>query len=691
MRDAVLPPTWKRYARKHRKGLVAAASGLLYGGGWTLGYATAFDAVSAGVLVLAAVVGGYDIARTAYYEVRGGTLGVKTLVTLAAVGAIAIGEYWEAAAVVFLFALGSYLEGRTMRKTRRALQDLLEMTPSTALVRRGSVSDGQSGTGDEDAATSGEGDEGGLVEVPADDVEAGEVVVVRPGAKIPVDGEVLEGESAVDQAPVTGESAPVSKTAGDEVYAGTINQAGALEVRATGTGSDTTLQRIIRRVEEAQEAQAPTETLIERFAKYYTPAIVLLAVGAYAVTRNAMMALTLLVIGCPGALVIGPPVSIVSAIGTAARNGLLLKGGEHLERAGTIDLVAFDKTGTLTTGDVAVRDVAAFEAAPDGVPAPKTTGHGGDDGLASGDGPVDDGAAGRVLRLAAIAEKKSEHHLAGAILSAATPDDESGGPAVADGGTLVASARVPDPDDFEVSAGKGVVAHYESRAIVVGNRRLLEERSIPVPERADEYVREREEAGETAVYVALEGTVVGAVALGDELREAAPGVVRSLRDAGVRTVMLTGDNERTARAVAETVGVDEFHAELLPEDKQRRTRELRDDGHVVAMVGDGINDAPSLATADVGIAMGAAGTDTAIETADVALMADDLERIPYAVTLSKATRRNIYQNVGIAVLTVAVLLAGVLTNYVHLAGGMLVHEGSVLAVILNGMRLRRHS
>ena len=632
-----------QYYRKHRKAIVTATSGLLYGGGWSLGYLTSFEMASAAILVLATIVGGYDIAKTAYHEVTNRTLGIKTLVTLAAIGAIVIGEYWEAAAVVFLFSLGSYLEGRTMRKTRTALQELLEMTPDTATVRH----------------------DGELQEVPAREVEESEVVVVKPGGKIPVDGDVIDGESAVNQAPVTGESAPVHKADGDEVYAGTVNQEGALEIRTTGAGSDTTLERIIRRVEEAQEAQSPTESLIDRFAKYYTPAVIVLAIGAYAVTQNAILSLTLLVIGCPGALVIGPPVSIVSAIGNAARSGVLMKGGEHLERAGKIDLVAFDKTGTLTKGETAVADVEGFGVADD-----------------------------EVLALAATAEKKSEHHLADAIVDAARERPT----AATDGGATVVQAddtdaslrSVPDPDDFDVVAGKGVVARAGGREVVVGNRALLDDRDIDVTSRIADYVREREERGETVVHVVRDGDVVGAIAMRDELRETAPGVVATLRDAGIETVMLTGDNERTAAAVAEEVGIDDYRAELLPEDKQSVIETLQGEGHVVAMVGDGINDAPSLATADVGIAMGAAGTDTAIETADMALMADDLERIPYAVTLSKATRRNVLENVGLAVLTVTVLLAGVLTSYVTLASGMLVHEASVLLVILNGMRLLRY-
>ena len=634
----------KQYYRQHRKAIIVTMSGLLYAGGWSIGYVPGFDTASTATLILAAIIGGYDIAKTAYYEVKSRTLGIKTLVTLAAVGAIAIGSYWEAAAVVFLFALGSYLEGRTMRKTRNALEELLEMTPDTATVRRG----------------------GERKEVPAREVEAGEIVIVKPGEKIPVDGDVVEGESAVNQAPVTGESAPVHKADGDGVYAGTINQEGALEVTTTGAGTDTTLQRIIQRVEEAQEAQSPTESLIDRFAKYYTPAVIVLAIGAYAVTRNAVLSLTLLVIGCPGALVIGPPVSVVSSIGNAARNGVLMKGGEHLEQAGKIDVVAFDKTGTLTKGETAVADVEGFDADDD-----------------------------EVLDLAAIAELKSEHHLGDAILNAARNRRDpvtDGGATTAESGTQspTETGSLPEPDDFEVAAGKGVVARHDGREIVVGNRALLDERGIDLPDGVAEYVRGREDRGETAIHVVRDGVVVGAIALHDELREAAPGVIRELRDAGIETVMLTGDNERVAAAVAEEIELDDYRAELLPEDKQDVVTEYQADGRVVAMVGDGINDAPALAAAEVGIAMGAAGTDTAIETADIALMADDLERIPYAVKLSKATRWNVLENVGLALVVVTLLLAGVLTSYVTLALGMLVHEASVLAVIGNGMRLLRY-
>ena len=622
----------RRWVRSHRKLLATSVSGVLFAFGWSLEY-VGYDVTGDVALLTAAFVGGYDVAKKAYHTLRTRTVGINALVTLAAIGAIAIGEYWEAAGVVFLFSLGGYLEGRTMRRTRAALQELLEKSPDTAVVRR----------------------DGEEVEVPAHDVEEGEVVVIRPGDSVPVDGVVTRGESAVDQSSVTGESAPVRKTENDEVYAGTVNQDGALDARATGTGSDTTLQRIIRRVEEAQEAKAPTETLVEKFAKYYTPAVVLLAVGTYAFTRDPMVSLTLLVIGCPGALVIGPPVSIVSAVGNAARNGVLMKGGEHLERAGKIDVVAFDKTGTLTKGETAVSEVRGFGVTHD-----------------------------EALRYAAVAERRSEHHLADAVLSEYRNRGEE---YATDGGVGATERSLSEPDTFEVEAGKGVVATYDGNRVLVGNRVLLDDEDVDVPGEVAEYAEQREGTGETAVYVAVNDEVVGVISLRDEVRDAAEEVVAELNATGVRTVMLTGDNERTARAVAEGVGIDDYRAELLPEQKQDAVEELREEGNVVAMVGDGINDAPSLAAADVGIAMGAAGTDTAIEVADMALMADDLRRIPYAVGLSKATRLNIGENVGIAVATVLVLLAGVFTGYVTMATGMLAHIVSVLVVILNGMRL----
>ncbi len=627
----------RKYYRKNRKAIITATTGILYLGGWSIGYTTTLENISAIILVIATIVGGYDIAKKSYNTLKNRTIGINTLVTIAAIGAILIGKYWEAAAVVFLFTLGNYLEGRTMRKTRNALQELLEMTPNKATVEHG----------------------GEQKEIPAREVEEGETVIIKPGDKIPVDGEIIKGESTVNQAPVTGESKPQHKKQGDEVYAGTINQKGGLKVTATGTGSDTTIQRIIEKVEEAQEAKSPTETLLERFSKYYTPSIILLSIGTFILTKNTLMSLTLLVIGCPGALVIGPPVSIVSSIGNAAKNGVLMKGGKHLEKAGKIDLVAFDKTGTLTKGETKIKDIKGFSY-----------------------------SQSEVLRFAGIAEKNSEHHLADAVLEKIK--EEKNKEIKTDGGKIIEKTNIPDPNSFDVKAGKGIIATYNGKNILVGNNSLLKENNISPTEDMVSYVGKRENKGETVVYITIDGKVIGVISFEDEIRKKSKDIVQKLKSSGIKTVMLTGDNDSTASSVAKKVGIDEYRSELLPEEKQNIIKEFREEGYVVAMVGDGINDAPSLATADVGIAMGAAGTDTAIETADMALMADDLKRIPYAINLSKSTRKNIYENIGIALFTVVFLLTGVLTSYIHLALGMLVHEGSVLAVILNGMRLLKY-
>jgi Cd2+/Zn2+-exporting ATPase len=465
----------------------------------------------------------------------------------------------------------------------------------------------------------------------------------------------------VDESAITGEPIPEEKVPGTTVFAGTVNQAGLLKVEATGIGADTTLARIIRRVEEAQEEKAPTQRFIERFARWYTPSIIGLSGVAYLVTRDLELALTLLVIGCPGALVISTPVSVVAGIGRAAKRGILIKGGEYLENAGKITALALDKTGTLTEGRPAVTDVIALQ--PEAVYAGVT-------GLAptaAYTGQAD------VLRWAAIAEAGSEHPLARAIMTAAGTGD-----------------FIPEADQFETFTGWGVRAIHEGHEIGVGTNELMVDMDVEVPDAAQSHLNTLRADGKTAVLVAVDGLVIGVLGIADRLRPDAAEMLRQLREAGLReVVMLTGDDARTAQAIAAETGLTRVHADLLPEDKLSIIRQLQKDGHVVAMVGDGINDAPALAAADIGMAMGAAGTDVAIETADIALMTDTLLKIPEAIRLSKATLRNIRQNVVIALLTVTLLLAGVLLGEVHMAGGMLVHEASVMIVILNGMRLLR--
>ncbi|MGD8200539.1 heavy metal translocating P-type ATPase [Ornithinimicrobium sp. W1679] len=612
------------------------------------------------LMILAAVVAGSPVVVKAWRALTARVVGIDLLVSIAAIGAVIIGNYWEAAAVTFLFAVGHALEAATLNKTRSALAELVAVAPDVAVVLR----DGQQ------------------VEVAAAEVRPGETVLVKNGTKVPVDGTVSGGTGALDEASITGESIPVEKSAGDPVFAGTIATGGFLQVTATGVGADTTLARIIHRVEEAQDAKARTQAFMDRFSAWYTPAIIVLALSVGLLTQDVVLALTLLVIGCPGALVISIPVSIVAGIGRGAKDGILIKGGEFLETSARIDAVALDKTGTLTEGRPRLTDVVAL-------------------------GDVD---RDEVLRLAARAEAGSEHPLARPILEAAAAE-----------GLHVSGL----PEHTEPVPGKGIVATLDGHRVAVGNLALVgaeqgavahdapagslgagdvtagdvaagEARGAHHPAadlaRAAQVVEELAAAGRTPMVVSRDGRILGVVAVADRVRDDAPEMVRRLHAAGVKkVVMLTGDIEPVARAVGAAVGVDEVRAGLLPEDKLEAVEDLRRQGYVVAMVGDGVNDAPALATADIGVAMGAAGTGVAIETADIALMKDDLLKLPEAVSLARRTVNNMRQNIAVALLTVAALLAGVLFGGVTMAIGMLVHEVSVLVVIVNAMRLlRRH-
>jgi Cd2+/Zn2+-exporting ATPase len=607
--------------------LIAIAFGSQYFFGWTAVYNMS--------MLAAAVISGWDIAARAVTSLRNRYISIELLVTIAAFGALLIGEYWESAAVTFLFIFGAYLEARTLGQTRKILSGLLDLTPSTAIVVR----------------------DGRQVEVLPHEVEADEMVLVKPGTKIPVDGEVIDGRSAVDESAITGEPMPEEKTSGSKVFAGTVNQNGLLKIHATGIGADTTLARIIRRVEEAQDEKAPTQQFIERFARWYTPLIIGLSLAAFLITRNIELALTLLVIGCPGALVISTPVSVVAGIGRAAKSGILIKGGEYLENAGKISALALDKTGTLTQGKPRLTEIIPFGVAPT-------------PGLFSANKKWN-AAQASALYWAAVVEASSEHPLARSILLEAE--------------TL---GKIPSAEHFETRTGRGVWAQSDGHRIAVGTPELMRELAIPVADEPKAALAGLKSEGETAVLVALDGQVIAALGIADPLRETAPAMIQRLKKIGLkRIVMLTGDDRLTAMSIARQAGIDDVRAELLPEEKLAVIRELQKAGYVVAMLGDGINDAPALAAANLGIAMGAAGTDIAIETADIALMSDDLLKLPEAIRLSRATLNNIHQNVVIALVTVTFLLLGVLFGQVHMAGGMLIHEASVLIVILNGMRL----
>lgn len=606
-------------------------SGALMAASLLLKLFTVPPTVAPALMGAAAVVAGIPVATRAYRSAVNRHVSIEALVTVAAAGAMAIGEFWEAAAVTFLFNLGNYLEARTMARTRGVIGNLLDLAPDTALV----VQDGR------------------WVEIDATEVASGDTVVVRPGAQVPVDGVVRTGRSSIDESAITGEPYPRGVEAEDEVFAGTFNQAGLLTVEATAAGQDTTLARIIERVEEAQEAKAPTQRFMERFSRWYTPAIIVGAAAMFAMTGDIELALTILVIGCPGALVISTPVSVVAGIGGAAKQGILMKGGAHLEESGRITAVALDKTGTLTRGRPEVARAVGFGA----------------DAVGGGDASTSPRLAEQdVLYWAALAERGTEHPLSHAVLRAVDDAD-----------------RVPNPDRATVLGGRGIEADYEGHSILVGSPKLMEERGYPRGP-YEESVGNAD--AETPVLVALDGRLIGALFIADPIRSDAREAIASLYRNGVKkVVMLTGDNPVTARHVAAKLGISDVHAGLLPEEKLGRIRELQSEGHVTAMVGDGINDAPALAAADVGIAMGAAGNDVAIETADIALMRDELTLLARAVRRARMTLNNIRQNVIVAMVTVSALLVGVLAGEVHMAGGMLIHEASVMLVVLNAMRL----
>jgi Cd2+/Zn2+-exporting ATPase len=615
-----------------RRRLFLWISGVAFAAGFALEALGVPSWAARAAFAIAIASGATLTLRKAWMAARVRSLDINVLMIIAAGGAIALGQWSEGAAVIFLFAVAQTLEARTLERARNAIHALMDLTPTSALVR----------------------DEAGERLVDVDDLRPGAVIIVRPGEKIPLDGEVVAGESAVNQSPVTGESMPADKRLGDEVFAGTINGRGALDVRVTRIRRDTTLARIIHLVERAQAQRAPSQTFVERFAKIYTPAVITLAVVLALVPPIAMggswhdwiyRALVLLVVSCPCALVISTPVSVVAALAGAARKGVLIKGGMHLERTARVRCIAFDKTGTLTRGTPEVVDVIALN------------------GL----------APGAVVALAAAVEQRSEHPIAQAILRYAA----------------AAGVDAAPGQDVQALAGRGAQGRVGSARVVLGNHRLFEERRLCSPATHESLDRISAD-GRTAVLVAKDGETVGIIAVADRPREAGRDAVEMLRRQGVESlVMLTGDSQATARAIAGEIGVDEYHGDLLPEDKVAAIEELRRRFGSVAMVGDGVNDAPALASADVGIAMGAAGSDAALETADVALMADELLKIPYAFRLSRATLRNIKMNLAISLVMKAAFVVAAVAGAATLWMAVLADTGASIVVVANALRLLR--
>ncbi len=575
------------------------------------------------ILIIVTVIAGIPIAIKAFQALRMRAFSIEMLVTIAVIGALFIGEYVESAVVTFLFLFGDYLEVRTLEKTRSSLKGLVDMAPQEATLIRGEHT----------------------VTVPVEEVIEGDRVIIRTGGKVPVDGRIVNGHASLNEAAITGESVPASKKLGDKVFGSTVIDSGYIEIIAEKVGDDTTFAKIIELVEEAQESKSKTEKFLNKFANIYTPTVVALSVVVYVLTRDLHLAITFLVIACPGALIIGAPVSSVAGIGNGAKNGVLIKGGEVMDRFSKVDTLVFDKTGTLTKGKPEVTAIKVLGLYPEQ----------------------------KLLQLVAQAETASEHHL---------------------GQTIVKEAKSRDillgeqPQSVRVIKGNGLAAVVAEKRLVIGNRKLMNAEQIDISSEAEAYAVKREKAGNTAIFAAIDGKVAGIFSIADQIRGDAVPALAQMRANGIKKiVMLTGDNQHTAELVANALGLDEFHAELLPEDKVAHVKKLKQQGHVVAMAGDGVNDAPAIATADIGLAMGEGGTDISMETADVVLMADKLMQFSHAYSLSKATIRNMKQNTFFAVGIVGVLLAGVLMGSIHLASGMFIHEASVLIVILNGMRL----
>jgi len=606
------------------KNQIALAVGLLIAVAYVWYWLGGLVVVMQGLLLVASVLGVAPILMQAYQALKVKVVSIDLLVTIAVIGAFVVGEYNESAIVTFLFLFGSYLEQRTLKKTRESIRSLSEMAPQTAQVVA---------------------DDGTVTAVDVDDVAIGDHVLVKAGGQVPVDGTVITGSAFVNEASITGEAQLVKKEVGASVYSGAIVDNGTLTVVANQVGDDTTFAQIVELVEEAQDSKSPAEKFIDRFATYYTPAVLVLALVVGLITRDFKLAITILVLGCPGALVIGAPVSIVAGIGNGAKNGVLIKGGEVVNTMAGIDTMVFDKTGTLTKGETAVAQVVNYAA---------------------------DEAT--VLKLAAAVEKQSDHPLALAVVSYAQQQGLTALPIVA---------------HIETLKGLGVKAQVGEQLVRIGRAQLLTDAGIIINKQQRAVIEASQRAGQSTVLVAINQTLALIIGIADTVKPEAKAALARLRKAGVKNlVMLTGDNEQTAAAIAREVGITEFHANLLPAEKVDYLKTYQAKGQKVAFIGDGINDSPSLALADIGIAMGS-GTDVAIETSDIVLMQSTLSEVVYADYLTKATARNTVQNIVIAVGTVALLLLGLILGYVQMASGMFVHEISILVVILNAMRLIR--
>lgn len=607
------------------KNQIALINGVLIAIGflakWTISNMVIFE----WSLILASILGALPIIIQAYQSLRVKVVSIDVLVTIAVIGAFLIQNFEEAAIVTFLFLFGAYLEQRTLNRTRSAIKALTEMAPESALKRM---------------------EDGEFEEVEVDEVDVGDVLLVKTGAKVPVDGTVLIGEGSINEASITGESIPVAKEKGSNVFAGTILDNGTIQIVADRVGEDTTFGKIIELVEEAQDSKSEAERFIDRFSKYYTPTVLVISFMVWLFSRNIELAITILVLGCPGALVIGVPVSNVAGIGNGASHGILLKGSEVIRDFSRLDTIVFDKTGTLTVGNPSVSDKVHY-------------------------GDNIDVALGYL----ASVERESDHPLAKAVLEE------------------IGQTTFLEVTNTEVVKGGGIVANVDGNRIAVGNVALMERENVDFSEKAKDNIALFEESGNSLVLTSVNGELKILMGIRDQIRPGVKEDLKQLKKLGVKNlIMLSGDNQGTVDVISRELGLTEAYGNMLPEDKSAYVKKLIEEkGQIVAFVGDGVNDSPSLALANIGIAMGS-GTDVAIETSDVVLMNSDFSRLPHALGLVKATARNMVQNIVIAIGVVLILLASVLfSEWMNMSIGMLVHEGSILVVILNGMRLLRYN
>ncbi|WP_303286461.1 cation-translocating P-type ATPase [Marinobacter sp. SS8-8] len=620
-----MPPPWR-----NPQVVTSATSGLLLAVGFIGGKLGLASLPETGLYLLSVIIGGWYFGREAFEElVREREIGIELLMSLAAIVAGLMGQWAEAASLVFLYSISEAAEGYTAERTRHAVRSLMDLAPKTALVAR----------------------DGKEMRVPVEDLQVGDVFIVHPGEAVATDGEIIDGRSSLNQAPVTGESVPVEKAVGDTVFAATLNSEGALSVRVTKTTVDNTLARIIQLVEAAQASKGRSQRFIERFGKRYSP--VVLGVGVLLALVPGLLGLgweewltratVFIVAAAPCALVISIPITLVAAIGTAGRKGILVKGGVHLENVARIRVVALDKTGTLTLGQPRVTDIL----------------------------PLNGGNEAGVLGIAAALEARSQHPLARAVLDRAMEQGIEALPA----------------EDFQSLTGAGATGWVKGEQYFIGSPALFAEKQVALAE-AEARIEELQAAGNTVVVIGTSQVALGLIAIADPLRPEAAEAVANLKRAGIhKVIMLTGDNPRTAQAIAAQAGIDEVFAELKPEDKTRKVKELDQEYGRVAMVGDGVNDAPALAAAYVGIAMGAAGTDVALETADVALMADDLSRLPYLIRFSRRNWNVIRQNLALSVVVIGVLIVGAISGVFSLPIAVLAHEVSEFVVIASGLRM----